>query len=295
LKPTLSITPQPWRRRALYALCGGAALIAAIAWITQLRASQPLMFMALLGGGAAALATAFGTLPVLLSASFSRRRYAAFLGFGAGIMLAACAFSLVLPALHAARESGLAPLTAAMCVGAGIIGGAALLLLLDRSTASSPSPLPVDETADSLRRAWLFVFAVTLHNLPEGLAIGVAYAGIDPRQAHILAAGISIQDIPEGLVVALALRGVGYSRIASAGYGVVSGLIEPVAALAGVALIGVSASLLPWGLAAAAGAMLFVLVHDVIPETHRHGNGTLASCGVIGGFVLMAVLDTAFA
>jgi ZIP family zinc transporter len=147
--------------------------------------------------------------------------------------------------------------------------------------------------ARALRRAWLFVLAITLHNLPEGLAIGVAFAGSDAIGAKALAAGISIQDVPEGMVVALALRGVGYGRWTSAGLGVVSGLIEPVAAVLGVAVISLSASLLPWGLAAAAGGMLYVISHEIIPESHRKGHEAIATGGLMAGFVLMMLLDTA--
>ena len=115
----------------------------------------------------------------------------------------------------------------------------------------------------------------------------------DIEKANSLTTGISIQDVPEGLVVALALRTVGYGRLMSVSGGVVSGLIEPVAAAFGVALIGISAGLLPFALAAAGGAMLLVIVHDVIPESHRGGNATAASIALVGGFILMTVLDTA--
>jgi ZIP family zinc transporter len=123
----------------------------------------------------------------------------------------------------------------------------------------------------------------------------VAYAGVDLAKAHSLATGISVQDVPEGLVVALALRTVGYGRVFSALLGVASGLIEPVAAVAGAVLIDYARNLLPWGLALAAGAMLFVISHDVIPEAHRKGRCTSASCAVVAGFIVMMVLDTALA
>jgi ZIP family zinc transporter len=172
--------------------------------------------------------------------------------------------------------------------------GAGLLLVLDRVISTDGILAPNDpRDAHSLKRAWLFVWAVALHNLPEGLAIGVAYAGVDLAKANSLATGISIQDVPEGLVVALALRTVGYGRGLSVALGVASGLIEPVAAVAGVALIGISAGLLPFALAAAAGAMLFVIANDVVPEAHQHGHGTWASVSLIFGFILMTVLDTA--
>jgi ZIP family zinc transporter len=242
----------------------------------------------------AAAATALGTLPILLSQNFSNRTYDSFLGFGAGVMLGATAFSLVIPALAAAKAGGAGSWGASLSVGAGIMLGAALLLVLDRCISTDGIPAHDDpRTSHSLKRAWLFVWAVALHNLPEGLAIGVAYAGVEVEKANSLAAGISIQDVPEGLVVALALRTVGYGRGLSAALGVASGLIEPVAAVAGAVLIGISAGLLPFALAAAAGAMLLVIVNDVVPEAQQNGNGTWASVALVFGFILMTVLDTA--
>jgi ZIP family zinc transporter len=209
-------------------------------------------------------------------------------------MLGATAFSLIIPALAAAKAGGAGNWGASLSVGAGVMMGAGLLLVLDRVISTDGILAPNDpRDAHSLKRAWLFVWAVALHNLPEGLAIGVAYAGVDLAKANSLATGISIQDVPEGLVVALALRTVGYGRGLSAALGVASGLIEPVAAVAGVALIGISAGLLPFALAAAAGAMLFVIANDVVPEAHQHGHGTWASVSLIFGFILMTVLDTA--
>ena len=133
---------------------------------------------------------------------------------------------------------------------------------------------------------------MALHNLPEGLAIGVAYAGIDIEKANSLTTGISIQDVPEGLVVALALRGVGYGRLLAAGLGIASGMIEPVGAVLGAAVVTVSSVLLPWGLAFAAGAMLFVVSHEIIPESHRRGHERFATAGLSAGFVVMMFLDT---
>jgi ZIP family zinc transporter len=208
-------------------------------------------------------------------------------------MLGATAFSLVIPALASARAAGASAWGASGMVGAGVAAGAALLLLLERVVTTETILAPPGASGGSLKRAWLFVSAVALHNLPEGLAIGVAYAGIDADKANSLATGISIQDVPEGLVVALALRAVGYGRLLATALGIASGLIEPVAAAAGVALIGLSAAVLPVALAGAAGAMLFVIVSEVIPESHHAGNGTAASIALVGGFILMTVLDTA--
>jgi ZIP family zinc transporter len=271
---------------------GGLALLAGL--LEQLVRATPNLRGALVGGSIAAAATALGTVPVLLAQGFSKRTYDCFLGFGAGVMLGATSFSLVIPALAAAESAGAGNWGASLSVGAGIMAGAGLLLLLERNIRIDAILEEHDaRTAHSMRRAWLFVWAVALHNLPEGLAIGVAYAGIDLDKANSLATGVSIQDVPEGLVVALALRTVGYGRVLSAALGMASGLIEPVAAVAGAALIGVSAGLLPFALAAAAGAMLFVIVNDVVPESHQNGNGTWASVALVFGFVLMTVLDTA--
>lgn len=269
---------------------GCAVLLGSL--VEQLMMANPKMHRALVGGATAAAATALGTLPVLLAQNFSKRTYDCFLGFGAGVMLGATAFSLIIPALAAAKAAGAGNWEASLMAGAGIMAGAGAILLLGRAVHTE-GILEQGEAGVSLRRAWLFVWAVALHNLPEGLAIGVAHAGIDLEKAHALTTGISIQDVPEGLVVALALRTVGYGRLTAVALGVASGLIEPVAAAFGVALIGIAAGMLPFALAAAGGAMLFVIVNDVVPESRQSGNGTWASIALVFGFILMTVLDTA--
>ncbi|NVI80801.1 ZIP family metal transporter [Janthinobacterium sp. BJB401] len=281
-----------WSNALGFALCGALLLLLLYALAAQLTLRHAHLAPALIGGAMAAGATALGTVPVLLSHKFSQRSYDCFLGFGAGVMLAATAFSLVLPALAVTRQRVATPMHASLLVAFAMGLGMLLIVALNlvvRERVRHGAPV----AASSLKRAWIFVFAVTLHNLPEGLAIGVGYAGVALERANALAAGIAIQDVPEGLVVALALRSVGYSRRLSVAMGAASGLVEPVAALAGLALIGLSSALLPWGLAAAAGAMLFVIVHDAIPEAQRSGNGGFASIALVSGFLLMMVLDTA--
>ncbi len=280
-------------RRAIgFGICAIGFLVLLGSMIEQIINANPKMLAALMGGGTAAAATALGTLPVLFAQNFTKRTYDCFLGFGAGVMLGATAFSLVIPALSAARAAGSSSWESSLMVGAGIMFGAGAILLLGRAVRTE-GILSNEPDKVSLRRAWLFVWAVALHNLPEGLAIGVAFAGIDVEKATSLATGVSIQDVPEGLVVALALHAVGYSRLTAVAMGVASGLVEPIAAVFGVALIGISAGLLPYALAAAAGAMLLVIVNDVIPESRQSGNGTQASIALIFGFILMTVLDTA--
>jgi len=282
-------------RRAIgFGICAIGFFVLIGSMIEQIMNANPKMLAALAGGSTAAAATALGTLPVLFAQNFSKRTYDSFLGFGAGVMLGATAFSLVIPALSAAKSAGAGSWESSLMVGVGIMAGAGAILLMSRAIHTD-SILSTDPDQVSLRRAWLFVWAVALHNLPEGLAIGVAFAGIDIEKATSLATGVSIQDVPEGLVVALALHSVGYSRLAAVGMGIVSGLIEPIAAVFGVALIGISAGLLPYALAAAAGAMLLVIVNDVIPESRQSGNGTQASIALVMGFIVMTVLDTALA
>ncbi|MFT3721183.1 ZIP family metal transporter [Pseudorhodoferax sp.] len=296
-RETVLPASSPWTVRTRKLLGWGIVLAGASLPVAQLLRqvlADPVLAGALQGGSVAALATALGTLPVLLSQRLSDRVQDTLFGFGAGVMLAACAFSLIIPGLAAAQAKGAGPWTSGTMVGAAILLGGLALLALERW-------LPHEHfikgkegpEARKLKRTWLFVFAIALHNLPEGLAIGVAFAGTDPMRAAALATGIAIQDVPEGLVVATALLAAGYRRSLSVGLGMASGLVEPVGAVLGAAVIGYSGLLLPWGLGFAAGAMLFVISHEIIPESHRKGHEAWATGGLMLGFVLMMLLDTA--
>ena len=279
-----------------FAICAlGVVAVCVLFWNALLH--QQAARSALIGGSVAALATALGTLPVLFAQRPSERVQDTLFGFGAGVMLAACAFSLVIPALEAARHTGAFSGTAwgaGGVVGVAILLGGLALLALDRL-------LPHEHfikgregaSAQKLRRTWLFVIAIMLHNLPEGLAIGVGYAGNEGLRANALAIGIAIQDVPEGFVVAAALLAVGYTRGFAVLLGMLSGLVEPLGAVAGAIMIHQSAAMLPWGLGFAAGAMLFVISHEIIPESHRKGHEAFATAGLMAGFVMMMVLDTA--
>ena len=251
------------------------------------------MLGALVGGTAAAAATAFGAVPALFARRIEQRTQDALLGFGAGVMLAASAFSLVMPGIEAARQQGAGPWSAGLIVGVAILLGAALIMVLDRAVPHEHFIKgPEGRSSARLKRTWLFVFAICLHNLPEGLAIGVAYAA-DFAHGTALATGIAIQDVPEGLVVAAALLAAGYRRPFAVAIGMASGLVEPLGAVFGAAIVSHSALLLPWGLGFAAGAMLFVISHEIIPESHRKGHEAFATGGLMVGFVLMMLLDTA--
>lgn len=243
-------------------------------------------------GMAAAFATAAGALPALFSRKLSARLNAAMLGFGGGVMLAASIFSLILPAMNLFAESSGS--SGSLQVALAILGGALLMLLLERMVPHEHFIKGTEgQQAKALKRSWLFVLAIILHNIPEGLAIGAAYAGGDASGASALATGIAVQDIPEGFVVAMALLAVGYRRRVALAVGMLSGLTEPIMAVIGAVLLGTSPAMLPWGLALAAGAMLFVISHEIIPESHRLGHELSATNGLMLGFVVMMILDTA--
>lgn len=257
-------------------------------------APSPIL-LALLGGCVAAAATAAGTVPALFARRISQRTQDTMLGFGAGVMLAASAFSLALPGITAAERYGAGPWLSGAIVSAAILAGGALLLLMDRMIPHEHFIKGLEGgNPERIKRAWLFVFAICLHNLPEGLAIGVGFSGGDVAAGMALTTGIAIQDIPEGLVVAIALMSTGYARGFSVAVGMASGLVEPLGAVAGAAIIASFPWLLPLGLGFAAGAMLFVVSHEIIPESHRQGHENFATAGLMFGFVLMMTLDTAF-
>jgi ZIP family zinc transporter len=276
-------------------VAAGVLVVASQFW--QFVRADPLVWSALVGGSVAALATALGTLPVLFSQRLPDRLQDTLFGFGAGVMLAASAFSLIIPGLQAARQVGVfggGNWAAGGVIGSAILLGGAVLMLMDRVLPHEHFIKGREgQSAKQLRRTWLFVFAIALHNVPEGLAIGVGYAANNGLRADALATGIAIQDVPEGLVVAVALLAAGYSRVFAVLIGMASGLVEPLGAVLGAAVVGHSAMLLPWGLGFAAGAMLFVISHEIIPESHRKGHEAFATSGLMIGFVLMMLLDTA--
>ncbi len=241
---------------------------------------------------AAGLGTAVGALPALAVRNIKRQTQNALLGFGAGVMLAATAFSLIEPAVRAAAN-GTGSVAAAAIVSAGVLLGAGALWLANATLPHEHFVKGREGSATTaLRRTWLFVFAITLHNFPEGLAVGVGFGGgHDMANGLALALGIGLQNLPEGLVVALALISEGKSRLLSVAIAAATGLVEPVGGALGSFAVWLARPLLPWSLAFAAGAMLFVISDEIIPETHREHPATRATFGVVVGFVVMLVLD----
>jgi ZIP family zinc transporter len=227
----------------------------------------------LLGGTAGMAATALGALGALVLNRLSARAEDSMLGFAAGMMLAASCFSLILPGLAAARDMTDSSALAALTVVAGLLLGTILMLGLDRFTPHEHAHGgPCGPGCERVSRVWLFVLAITLHNLPEGMAIGVSFAQGDMTVGLPLTIAIALQDVPEGLAVALALRVAGLRPLYAVLLAAASGAMEPLGALLGLGLTSGFALAYPIGLGLAAGAMIFVVSHEVIPETHRNGH-----------------------
>nr|WP_255313450.1 ZIP family metal transporter [Pseudomonas protegens] len=250
--------------------------------------------LAALGGLSGFAATALGAVVAIILRDIASRTQDIMLGFAAGMMLAASSFSLILPGIEAAQALYGNQLLAVCVVVFGLALGVALMIGLDRFV-----PHEHQESgrrgpeSQRINRVWLFVLAITLHNLPEGMAIGVSFADGNMKVGLPLTTAIAIQDIPEGLAVALALRVTGISAWRAALIAIGSGLMEPIGAIMGLGVSSGFALGYPIALGLAAGAMIFVVSHEVIPETHRNGHETPATLGLMLGFGVMMFLDTA--
>ena len=267
-------------------------LVAGYSAIVEADASN--LRFALLGGLSGFGATALGALAAIALRDISSRKQDIMLGFAAGMMLAASSFSLILPGIEAAQAITGSQLWAACVVVLGLGLGVALMVGLDRFVPHEHAEIGrKGPDTERFNRVWLFVLAITLHNLPEGMAIGVSFANGDLRVGMPLTTAIAIQDIPEELAVALALRVTGISAIRAVLIAIGSGLMEPLGAVVGLGISSGFALGYPIALGLAAGAMIFVVSHEVIPETHRNGHETPATLGLMIGFAVMMFLDTA--
>ncbi|KFZ28288.1 protein gufA [Pseudidiomarina atlantica] len=251
-----------------------------------------LVLTALLASTVTGALTAVGALPVLFGKRPSERFNDTLLGFAAGVMLAASFFSLIVPSIDISTELYGAGPTPALIAVFGILLGAGAIAVMDRLLPhehfiSGPEGI----ASEKISGVWLFVFAIAIHNFPEGLAVGVGYGSGETDTAFSLALGIGLQNLPEGLAVAVGLMAVGYSRVKSFLVAALTGLIEPIGGLVGGIFVNLSQVLLPWGLVFAAGAMLFVISHEIIPETHRRGHHQRATAGLMVGLVIMLFLD----
>jgi ZIP family zinc transporter len=234
------------------------------------------------------LLTAAGTLPVLFFRQAPRRLMDLLMGGAAGVMVAASCWSLLQPAIE---MGGTWPAVIGLSIGGGFIW--ALDQVLPHLHPEFPDEARAEGPHSSWRRAVLLMVAITIHNFPEGLAVGVAFGAGAPGPAFALALGIGLQNIPEGLAIALPLRREGMGRLRAFWYGQLSATVEPIAGVLGAALVLVARPVLPYAMAFAAGAMLYVVVEELLPETTRQGNTDVATLGFLGGFLIMMAMDTA--
>lgn len=240
--------------------------------------------------------TLLGSLPVFFTRSLDRRVLDGMLGLASGVMIAASFWSLLAPAIQLSNGSWVPAVVGFLLGGVALRGIDRVLPHLHPSLAEGS----VEGVSSSWRRSTLLVLAVTLHNIPEGMAVGVAFgaaaagmSGATLTGAVALAIGIGLQNLPEGTAVAMPLRREGLSRLRAFMYGQFSGLVEPVAGVFGAWFVMGARFLLPYALAFAAGAMIFVVVEELVPESQSEGNSHLATMGTMLGFAVMMLLDVA--
>lgn len=247
---------------------------------------------------AAGLATGAGALPVFFTRDVPKKLLDALLGAAAGVMLAATSFSLIIPAIEKASGG----INGASIALVGILSGGVFLDVVDKFFPNTNLSANYASNAlrkngllgisPSLRRVWIFILAVTVHNFPEGMAVGVGFGDGDIKNGLSLAIGIGLQNMPEGLAVALPLIREGFPAWKAFLIALATGLVEPLGGGLGIGLVRIARPVLPFTLAFAAGAMLFVIAHEIIPESQNNqGNSRLATHALLVGFVIMMFMD----
>lgn len=256
------------------------------------------VYLAFLGTMFTFLATALGAATVFLfKKDIPHSMQRAFLGFAAGVMIAASVWSLLIPAMEMAEKSGT---PAWLPAAGGFVLGAMFLLALDRLLPHlHPGSSEPEGMKSSLARTTMLVLAVTLHNVPEGLAVGLAFglagenSAMSLSGALALSLGMALQNFPEGAAISLPLKKEGLSNTRSFVYGALSGIVEPIAGVLGVLAAGAVTGIMPWLLAFAAGAMIYVVVEELIPEASLGEHSHTGTLSVMLGFLVMMVLDVA--
>ena len=267
-----------------------------VAWFTELNP----IWQALVATLFTWFVTALGAGLVFFFKTINRKVLDGMLGFAAGVMIAASYWSLLAPAIEMAEEGSLPAWVPATV---GFLSGGGFLWIIDKILPHLHLGFPLEE-AEGIKTSWhrsvLLVLAITLHNIPEGLAIGVAFGALasDLPTASLagaiaLALGIGIQNFPEGTAVSVPLRREGFTRLKSFWYGQLSGIVEPIAGVLGALAVILMKPLLPYALAFAAGAMIFVVVEELIPESQLEKNTDIATMGAMVGFAVMMTLDVA--
>jgi ZIP family zinc transporter len=265
-------------------------------WFVELNPIMQALLATLFTWGVTALGAAL-VFPVKV---LDRKVMDGMLGFAAGVMIAASYWSLLAPAIEMSEDG---PIPAWVPATVGFLLGAAFLRLVDFFLPHLHLGMPIDK-AEGVKTQWqrttLLVLAITLHNIPEGLAIGVAFGAVAAgfpsatlAAAVALAIGIGIQNFPEGTAVSMPLRREGMSRLKSFWYGQLSGMVEPIAGVIGAAVVLLARPLLPYALAFAAGAMIFVVIEELVPESQSGGHSHAATTGAMLGFAVMMTLDVA--
>jgi ZIP family zinc transporter len=265
-------------------------------WFVELNPIMQALLATLFTWGVTALGAAL-VFPVKV---LDRKVMDGMLGFAAGVMIAASYWSLLAPAIEMSEDG---PIPAWVPATVGFLLGAAFLRLVDFFLPHLHPGMPVDK-AEGVKTQWqrttLLVLAITLHNIPEGLAIGVAFGAVAAgfpsatlAAAVARAIGIGIQNFPEGTAVSMPLRREGMSRLKSFWYGQLSGMVEPIAGVIGAAVVLLARPLLPYALAFAAGAMIFVVIEELVPESQSGGHSHAATTGAMLGFAVMMTLDVA--
>lgn len=240
----------------------------------------------------AGLATGIGALPALWCKKISDELFNSLLGAAAGVMLAATAFSLLVPGLE--YGNALWAGKGIYIVSVGMMVGALFIHYADKQLPHIHFDTLTDAQLNTLKKIWLFIIAITLHNFPEGMAVGVSFGSGDMKNGIVLASAIALQNIPEGLAVALPLVALGYNKWRAVGIATLTGLVEPVGGLLGVTMVTVFEQILPIAMGFAAGAQLFVISEEIIPETHSKGRSRYATFSLMGGFIVMMILDNLF-
>ena len=241
------------------------------------------VLLALIGTGFTfAVTTAGAAMVFFMRKDQNPRTQRVFLGFAAGVMIAASVWSLIMPAIEMAEENHMISWIPA---GGGFLLGGLFLLALDKLMPQLYATLTrkSEGFTSSVKRTAMLIFAITLHNIPEGMAVGLAFG----------LAGIGLQNFPEGAAVSLPLKKEGFSKLKSFSFGAMSGIVEPIAGMFGVLLATTVVGIMPWMLSFAAGAMIFVVAKELIPEAHTEEQSSAGTVGVLAGFLIMMILDVA--
>ena len=243
---------------------------------------------------AAGMFTGLGGLCIFLKKRYLKSEINQFLNLAAGVMLAAAFFSLLVPSMEDIVGQGgclymeALSYAAALFVGVLLVWGLNVVLPHEHNNMGRHGP------NFDIRKAWLFIIAITLHKLPEGLAVGVAYGADSLINPISLVIGIAAHNVPEGLTIAISLIGAGYSRLKAVGVAFLIGLVQPLGAIIGLLLMGISFDIVPFGMALAGGTMLFVVVNEILPETYGAKETNKSAVAVFLGFIVMTYITMVF-